>query len=288
VAQKIKIISIGDRILPGKYTLHSRFRKVVNFTDGERLVALVTGEVGRGPVNIVVKGLETGGIDTLRIDQATISINGERYPFDRRLIFHSHLGAGPVDYRRLTENLEAFEDALQELSPPGSLAFLIDEKREVEFTSSFEKGFIERIKEGTQSIFSRTSRVAPDANNIVCGVKKIKGLGFGLTPSGDDFIAGLLVALNLLERLDGTDRTEIKRKIVSASRGDNLLSNSFISLAGDGYLLEGFKNLLTSLLQGAEAKVRADTEKLISLGASSGSDMGVGFLLTIKNLLASL
>ena len=282
--QKIEIVSIGDRVFPGEYGLHSRFRKVVNLTDGDRLVALVTGDVGSGPVNIVVKSLEPGLIDTLRIDQVTISINGEPYPFDRRLLFHSHPETGPIDNRRLTENLGAFEAALLEFSPPGSLAFLIDEQREVNFTSSFEKGFIERMKEGTQSIFSRTSRVVPDADNIICGVKKIKGLGFGLTPSGDDFIAGLLVALNLLERFDGADRTELKREIVAASLGANLLSNSFISLAGDGYLFERFKNLVTSLLQATGAMIRADTEKLLSLGASSGSDMAVGFLLTIKFL----
>ena len=289
MVRNIEIVSIGDRIFPGEYSLHSRFRRVVNFTEGERLVALVTEEVGSGPVNIVAKGLDPGLIDdTLRIDPGTITINGGPYPFDRAKICHSHLGVGSIDDQRLMENLGVFEDALLELSPPGCLAFLIDEKREANFTSSFEKGFIARIKEGTKSIVNPTNQIAPDANSIVSGVKKIKGLGFGLTPSGDDFIAGLLVALNLMERLDGTDHTKIKREIVSVSRGGNIFSNSFISLAGDGYLFEGFKDLLSALIDGDKTGIRARTENLLSLGASSGSDMAVGFLLTINYLLASL
>jgi uncharacterized protein DUF2877 len=285
VVQNIEIISIGDRIFPGEYTLHSSFRNVVNLTDGESLVALVTREVGRGPVNIVADGLEPGSIETLGIDRETISINGDPYLFDRRLLFHSHPGTGPVDKVHLAKNLGIFEDSLLELSPPKSLAFLIDKKREVNFRSSFEKGFTERMKEGVRSIFLPARSPAPAAKNIVSGVKKIKGLGFGLTPSGDDFIAGLLVALNLLERMEGVDNAGMGRELVSVSRGGNLLSNSFISLAGDGFLFEGFKNLLTSLLEGTEEEVRTATEKLLALGASSGSDMAVGFLLTIKNFL---
>ena len=282
MAQNIEIISIGDRIFPGEYTLHSSFRNVVNLTDGESLVALVTREVGRGPVNIVVEGLEPGSIETLRIDRETISISGDSYLFDRRLLFHSHPGTGPVDKGHLAKNLGVFDDSLLELSPPKSLAFLVDEKREINFRSSFEKGFTERMKEGVRSIFLSGRSSEPAAKNIVSGVKKIKGLGFGLTPSGDDFIAGLLVALNLMERMDQFDRSNLKSEIVSVSLSGNLLSNSFISLAGDGFLFEGFKNLLTSLLEGTEEEVRTATEKLLTLGSSSGSDMGVGFLLTMK------
>ncbi len=279
---EIEIVSIGDRIFPGEYTLHSRFRRVVNFTDGEKLIALVTGEVGSGPVNIVANDLDPGLIEELRIYPGTITINGEPYPFDRRLIFHSHPGTGPIDNQCLTRNLRTFEAALLELSPPGSLAFLIDRKREANFTSSFEKGFVERVKEGTQTIFSGTDRITPDAKDIISGVKKIKGLGFGLTPSGDDFIAGLLVALNLIELIDGINRAKLREEIVKVSRSGNLLSNSFISLAGDGYLFEGFKDLLSALIEGDKAGIRARTETLISLGSSSGSDMAIGFLLTIK------
>jgi len=277
--QNIEIISIGDRVFPGEYSLHSSFRNVVNLSDGESLVSLVTRKVGSGPVNIVADGLDPGLIETLRINRETIFINGDPYLFDRLLLFHSHMGTGPVDKEHLVNNLLIFETSLLDLSPPKSLVFLLDREREAEFRPGFEWNLKERIKTGVDALFGREGI-------SLAGIRKLKGIGLGLTPSGDDFIAGHLAALNLLERLDRIDRSNLKSEIVSASRSDNLLSNSFISLAGGGYLFEGFKGLLAALTRGTGSEIRTATEKLISLGASSGSDMAVGFLMTMKNFLA--
>lgn len=244
---------------------------------------MVAESVGRGPVNIVIDGLDPASVESLRIDKTFITVNGTLYNFDHRLIFHSCLPEGTVDNKHLKDNLTVLTDALRKLSSPLSLAFLIDETREIYFTSSFERSFVERIKNGVKTIFNCSGGLMPSPEKIVHGVKMIKGLGFGLTPSGDDFIAGLLVALNLLERIDGIDRARIREKIVSAARGGNILSNSFIALAGEGSVFEGFQNLLNSLLWGNEAELLAATAVLLALGASSGSDMAVGFLLAMKN-----
>ena len=53
----MKILSIGDEVREGTYRLHSCFQRAVNFTDGRRLVTLVTPDIGAGPVNIVVGDL---------------------------------------------------------------------------------------------------------------------------------------------------------------------------------------------------------------------------------------
>jgi len=49
-----KLFSVGDRVKPGRYYKHSQFSRVVNYTDGDLLVALVNADVGAGPNNIVV------------------------------------------------------------------------------------------------------------------------------------------------------------------------------------------------------------------------------------------
>ena len=136
-----------------------------------------------------------------------------------------------------------------------------------------------RIEEAVTAITHK------DPPGLLSGIRKLKGLGFGLTPSGDDYIAGLLAAFNLLESLDGIDRSGLRREIAAAARSGNLLSNSFITLAADGFLFAGFKELVGALLQEDADDIRRATEKLVALGESSGSDMGVGFLLTMKNLL---
>ncbi len=309
--------SIGDRVSPGSYTLHSAFTKAANFVLGERLVAVVTDEVGRGPVNLVVSGFEPSRAFSLEIDEDSIILNGETFPFDREKLYRSRIETGAVDSGRLEKNLAAFEKALIDFSPPKSLSFLLDPRRESAFTTTFEKEFVKRFKTGVELTlnasqpdsvvqdfspanpvvqdFSPASPGGPEGphygttpnGTLLNGIAKLRGLGFGLTPSGDDFIAGLLTALNLKELTTGTDLTEIKESVFGAAKGQNPLSNSFLSLARDGCFFERLKNLLLSLGSGDEDRVRASAKPLISHGETSGSDLGVGFLLTMQKTISS-
>ena len=63
------LLSIGDEVREGTYKLHSRFDRAVNFTDGRRLVTLVTPDIGAGPVNIVVRDLTPAQAALLDRDQ---------------------------------------------------------------------------------------------------------------------------------------------------------------------------------------------------------------------------
>ncbi len=328
---KIEIVSIGDRVSPGSYTLHSAFSKAANFLNGERLVAVVTGEVGRGPVNLVVSGLEPSQTTSLEIGEDSIILNGETSPFDRDKLYRSQIEAASIDRDRLEKNLAAFEKTLIDLSPPKSLAFLLDPAREADFTTSFEKEFVKRVKEAISAIFreapkgrqpvrrnldeggtiaqgfslgdtdekeaiSAIFREAPKGRHTIAqgfslgdigekGIKKLKGLGFGLTPSGDDFNAGLLSALNLWELTSGEDLTKLKKSVFGAAKGKNPLSNSFLALARDGCFFERLKELILSLGGEDEDRVRAAAKPLIAHGETSGSDLGVGFLLTMQKTI---
>ena len=295
-----KIVSIGDRVFPGDYSFHSRFRKAVNFIDEEKLVAVVTGEVGKGPANIVVLNIDLAGVNALAIDEESIFIDGVKCPFDKQKIFNSRIAVVKVNAERLTENLRAFENALLKLSPSKSLAFLLDPAREANFTSSFEKKFLERVKKAVRAVFNDIVGAASSRDiigarcpshslevNFIEGIKQLRGLGFGLTPSGDDFIAGLLAGMNLMEKIRGVDLEKLKEKACRAAQGGNRLSNSFITLAKDGFLFERFQQLVFSLIYENKNQVFENTKNLLDHGETSGSDMGVGFFLTLKSGLSS-
>ena len=276
------IVSIGDRIFPGDFSLHSRFTRAVNFTDGREIIAVVDEEVGRGPVNIVVRGFDLTEVKNLRIDDETIRIGERFFPYDRSNIFNSRINHGRIDKEKLTGNLPYFEEALLDFSSPQSLAFLIDPDRKIYFKTGFEKNFVTAVCDAVGLIFAGDDYPFKPGGKFIAGIKKIKGVGFGLTPSGDDFIAGLLAALNLLESLDGKDRKVLKREAAAAARGGNLLSNSFITLARDGFFFERFQRLISTLLRGNKNQIRAAAKNLLAHGETSGSDMGVGFLMTLK------
>jgi len=272
---KTEIVSIGDRIFSGKFFLHSKFKRVTNFTNGESIISIVTEEIGRGPVTIVVEGMDVANINDLYIGKNFISINYKKYPLDKRKLFNSQIKFRKINSNKLEKNLKYFEKSLLDLSPPKSLTFLIDRGREKNFKTSFEKNLLKRTKEGVYNIFN---------NKLISGIKKVKGIGFGLTPSGDDFIAGFLIALYVIDNIYNYDVKfkELRETIYRISKSENLLSNSFLSLSKDGFLFDRIKKLIISILNESEQKIFNRTKNLLSIGDTSGSDLGVGFLLTIK------
>ena len=122
----MEIISIGDRVFPGSYNLHSAFSKAANFLDGEQLVTIVTEEAGSGPVNLVAGGFEPAQASTLEIAGSSITLHGETVLLDQGKIYRSRIDSASIEPGRIEDSFAAFEKSLLELSSPKSLVFLLD------------------------------------------------------------------------------------------------------------------------------------------------------------------
>ena len=70
------------------------------------------------------------------------------------------------------------------------MGFILFKEEEKYFQSSFEKAFVKKVK---NSLKDFSFDILPSI------AQKMKGLGFGLTPSGDDFNCGVLYALHYLK-----------------------------------------------------------------------------------------
>jgi hypothetical protein len=282
----VTLVSVGDCVKPGTYRLHSCFRRAVNYERGGRLVSVVDESIGPGPVNIVIransKALSAdfqsalpGSLlrSPLEIRPRTVLFAGQRYPFTSRQRYHSSLESTTFDLRRFRRNGATFGRLLQWTAPPQSLAFLLDEARLRHFRSGSEQAFARQIRSGVQSILR---------GRLLAGVGKLKGCGLGLTPSGDDFIAGLLIGLNLLQELHGDDLQPLAGIIFRAAQGTNLLSNTALDLARHGRLFGRAKDLVRALVSGNERSLRRATRRLLSVGATSGADLGTGLFVAAQ------
>jgi len=274
------LLSIGDQIRDGAYKVHSRFNRVVNFTDGDRLVALVGEDIGAGPLNIVVGGVDLSEVHSLEIRRQSVILDSRVFSIDNNRRYHSGIAFRPshgMDYSIETfqRNLAVFRRLLVETSHPKSLAFLLDESRIENFNSGFERAVVKHIVEGVHKIYSV---------DVIGGVKALRGCGFGLTPSGDDFISGLFICLNLFQKMYRSDFSAIIETIYRASRSGNIFSNTFLYLAKEGLLFENVKNLIATLLYGDKNEVVQSTERLLSVGESSGADLATGFFMTAQEV----
>lgn len=269
----MKLLSIGDSIPNGVYYLHSRFERVCNFAAGERLISLVTPAVGAGPINLVIEAGNLQAVRSVEISASRIRIDNRYFRVHPGQIYHSRLSAGVVDRACLEGNLRRFEEVLLALSSPQSLAFLLDRRREVHFQRPFEQAFMQRMILGSTSLIS---------GEVLKGVRMMRGCGYGLTPSGDDYLAGTCLALHLAQSVFKRDLRSLIDQIHAAAVGRNPFSNLSLQLAKEGRIFEKMKRLITALLHSEGQAVADTTRQLLSIGASSGTDLACGFLLTLK------
>lgn len=272
----IEIVSHGNQIRRGKYYLHSKFTSAVNFCSDDSFVFVVNKEVGSGPLNIVVQGVTVDSVSSMEVGNDGFYLNGDKFCFDGLKIYDSKLQISHFTEKKFKRNLSFFESTLIEFSPPKSLAFLLDESRRKEFTSTFEIEYVKRLENAVRLFLS---------DDFLSGIKMLKGLGPGLTPSGDDFISGVLIALNLQSMINSSDHSNIIEQIYETVESGNHFTTAFLRCAANGFLFEKFKQLIDSLLCAGEDEIIQNTRSLFTIGATSGADQAVGFLIGIKRFI---
>jgi hypothetical protein len=272
----IEVLSIGDKLVPGEYRIHSRFSKAVNFECGDELAIVTQEEIGSGPINLVTRGVDFGAVQSLRIDENRLFIDDNEFRFDDRVRFQSELVfTEEPEPMNLFSNLQAYKDALISYSPPKSLAILIEPQWISEFRGVHEKFLFAQ---------SKSAALCMQQGKVLACVRGMRGLGIGLTPSGDDFNAGIMAAYGTAGKIMGRDYSDLINDIYANAIGKNLLSNAFLKCARDGRFTECQKVLLTALLFESEDKINSCTRELCRIGETSGADWGVGVFFTFNRI----
>ena len=271
------ITSYGDKITPGYYQLYSRHNHVVNYCDGTRFVFMVSPEIGAGPLNIVLADFNPGTDGNLEISTSEIIWNQEVFPIPTDNFYHSQI---PELSSKLTpqisKNLKWLKVNLIDLAPPRSLIFLLDGGKLENFKPGFETKFVQHIQQAVHHLFS---------GKMIEGISQIRGCGFGLTPSGDDFIAGMLIALHVLEKITSMNHQSLVRQIFEQAKSSNVLVNAFLELAFSGHISQQMSQLIQALMTNDRNEIETACKCVLTNGATSGADFATGFLITLEHYL---
>lgn len=268
----MKLLCIGDNVCPGEYRLHSRFKRAINFLGEKGFVSVVTREVGAGPINVVVDVLNPN-VDSLVVEGNVLIFGGYTHDATKCPRYNSRIDDVGTDAVALERNLGLFERVVLSEAPSKSLAFLLDDGRAKNFSSGFEKALLERVRIGADKLFGE---------DIVEGVKMLRGCGLGLTPSGDDLIAGILLGLNLKRRIYGERSDGLIARIYDAAIGGSVFSKALLALAKNGQFTGHFKRLVVCLLGDNAEEIAIASKRVLSLGETSGADTATGFILALK------
>jgi hypothetical protein len=121
-----------------------------------------------------------------------------------------------------------------------------------------------------------------DIKERLCG---FLGVGQGLTPSGDDFVVGLLLVLNRWGNMLmlASDLQQLNQRIVEAAyRKTTTLSANLIECAAFGESDERLLNAADCIVTGKPRKSECISD-LLGWGASSGADALVGMAVALTS-----
>jgi hypothetical protein len=305
-----KAISIGSiaarRILKLKRfgRVHSVFRRVVNIlTDNNQLISVVREDVGRGPINIVIRipedvNLPLTGVKkncgVIKIDESIIIGNNaliistkdaQKWPPQK--LFRDSLQS----IEKIRENLVVVKETVDSYGSLDGLGQLIDHVNNEHFVNSFA---IEKLNQFARGAFPHIlglERAIKTGNleGIRRNVVELIGLGPGLTPSADDVLCGLMISFVLMAENLSTCTcaliakdffSEVVMNIVSCVAGrTTLISEECLRLASVGEANESVINLVKRILMTEMDEVKKATMDVLTIGGSSGTDIVFGIFL---------
>ena len=224
------------------------------------------------PNSILISGVSHKKIQSLIINEEIIIINKLTFNKNELNKYDSKINSKTLNKEKTLNTIVLFiKKNISEFNPL-SLAFLVEPKFETNFKTSFQKAYVKYIRTAWKDIKD---------GKLIQGINKIKGAGFGLTPGGDDFIAGMLYALILTEKIQKKDTEKIRKSIFEAASGKNDISRTMLYHAYKGAYFKQFKDLINAFINN-DKNIKQYFKNLISIGETSGSDMLVGFLLSLK------
>jgi hypothetical protein len=114
-----------------------------------------------------------------------------------------------------------------------------------------------------------------DKARLRIGARQLAGLGGGLTPAGDDFLAGLMLGAWLIHPQPSSLCQVLIRAAVPHT---TVLSGAMLRAAARGEFSAHWHELLAALAAGGTSRIARATRRALAHGATSGGDALAGFL----------
>jgi hypothetical protein len=287
------------------FAVHSVFEQALNFVDAEGVILTLVGPGGRnGPATLVLSPLPLVGWP--RFMDLKAGILAELDPLGRLVIgrdlvvdlSRAKLWRRPTleagfDAQRLQRNHTRAAGLAFELRGRDGLGPLLPHWHRLLYEPNANPprglGPLPRLAWGALAALLQAWQ-AGQAEAVGRAASQLVGLGPGQTPSGDDLLAGLMVAderLHTLKRAHSCasddrahSRALLRTACLQAARGRTTdLGLARLRFAAEGDLDERSELVIAALIMGDSAEVEAATGELLGYGHSSGLDTLLGLLL---------
>ena len=313
--------------------VHSVYKNAITLEISGKMVTILSEERGKGPGFVLLKKNDFIKLNNLKpgdkVDLHKDFMLFPRHSLEIRVedskqfssLFNPHYphssflkSLKPGKFIPLTEKETGLNNSPGSNSLRDNLEFIIDYSKNKD---NFEKSLLryilkiplsnkENCKTGScvlpvfekavTNIFNSMEKSLEnkDETKFAKNLKSLVGLGWGLTPGGDDFILGLLGLSFYItgyystlypHEKNSTTYHFVKRNITSHLPGylnrTNFISRSYLNYALEGRFVGSFTIFLKALFQENKEKLKESLDEITAFGACSGMDIlaGVLFLL---------
>lgn len=261
--------------------VHSVYRKTINIQFGDYLLALQADLSPVSPVSLITE-LDAASMETLpvspglkvKVSPGILSIYGSvsviSFYFSEADLFESRLISKSP--RLLRDTLKSVLDhsAAEGFSTIFAPACRKEQENNLgaELVTAAAKNHLTAC-----STYMQTADYEKATEELV----SLIGLGVGLTPSGDDFLCGVLAGLILTGNSDGTFTSLLKKRIGTSLNNTNDISRTFLQCALSSHFSKPIKDLV---FPASAEDIHASFE---AVGHSSGFDSlcGIYYVYTL-------
>lgn len=251
-----------------KGKIHSKFDKAVNLKlDGGDLFSLLVSSIDKSPTSIIINlesftNLNVGLGDSFYLDESKLVLGTEEFSLEYAIEYSLNLPEVYINSEYLKENVSMFKEYIEELMEKVS-----DPIEELIYKKIFDSAI--KLKQAEKT-------------KVELIFKSLVGMGIGLTPSGDDFLVGLISVASLKNSGMKQYLDYFQKMLIDSKNSTNEISYSVLINAARGYFKEVYSDFLEVVF--SRRVTVEDFERILSIGYSSGKDTLIGMLTGLEIL----
>lgn len=248
------------------------FDQACNLINERReVLSVVTAKIGNGPFNLVIEDeiLFSDHLNTqsrisiranqLNLDDLTINIDQAKLWFSR-----PDWGTLYAKKHNITKSILTNYQKCGFDTPLDEHSGLLNRQNIPIIKNRF-----------TNSLLSSIAHA--DISPSLTAAQQLAGLGIGLTPAGDDFILGAVLAAWIIHPLEIA--SVLAKEITNtAAPVTASLSAAYLRSAGKGEAGILWHNFFSALISGNSSAIQLQITKFLSVGHTSGADALAGFI----------
>lgn len=250
------------------------FDRVLNLSyQDSRILSIVTSKEDMGPFSFLVVQEFPGFRDVVscddrvRITEDLLSIGSLKVDIERIEVWDAR-----PEWGKIREGGHYFRLILPELQE------VIKHFRQERLKTSMPKDVPDILGDdgSGRQVYLARELISGDTDRIRVVLKNILGCGQGLTPSGDDFLLGVLLAGYILLPYPGLDRLcELVQEELPGRT--TMLSTAWLEAAAEGECSYVWHELFTATKNRQKEAIRQAARKIAGKGHTSGVEALSGF-----------